>query len=510
MYISWVNIVFHYILAGKSEVQNFFGLSPTTENPGFPTLFSNPTGFPTGFPTLFPTNCENDICKALGGNCVMPNQLSHTESREVQNFFGLSPTTENPGFPEDPDFPNGWVPIFYCNQELGCECYVPHNISCENDDCKSLNGKCVMPHMIPPTGYETNSYCNETLGCKCYTLPLTGCNNDSCTEIGGSCFMPEQYVPATYAFQFFCMEDEGCKCYKKICDVILEILDEIEVWIDQIIEKIQALIEDLENATKFFSPAISVVLEYVQAMTEIISNFEDFAYSTNDTIENFDVIKSLIGIFLNDFDNVLQTTSMNANDVDPLNELLNSTMELREIVDMVQLDLSSPGSTNMPISSTTTPTTTSEIPNGCCPLMSVNVQVSGDVAQIYPWLSFGSYKYIGICYNYACWQIENVDETSNYILYKDPTDGYWKIKDDFDYSSEDFNVIQQSNAGWFSCPTDENIDWSYQNDDGDWVSTSSNNQYINITCAGNLISKHKMSIASSQSKDLELFPVFWN
>ena len=176
---------------------------------------------------------------------------------------------------------------------------------------------------------------------------------------------------------------------------------------------------------------------------------------------------------------------MNANDVEPLNELLNSTMELREIVDMVQLDLSSPsGSTYMPPTTTSmaTPTTTSEIPNGCCE--SINIKAIGDVDQTYP-LQQSSYKYIGLCYNQACWQIENVDETSNYILYMDPTDGYWKIKDDFDYSSEDFNVIQQSNAGWFSCPTDKNIDWSFQHVDGDWVSIQYSSMYINVTCPGN-------------------------
>ena len=426
----------------------------------------------------------------------MPNELSHTESAEVENFFGgLMPTTDNPGglFPDGfPDGlptgfpPNDWIPKFSCNEELGCECYVPHNQPmCENDNCKSLGGKCVMPHMIPPTGYETNFNCNETLGCKCYTPSLTGCNNESCTEIGGSCFMPEQYVPDTYAFQFYCLENEGCKCYKKITDCIIEILDEIEAMIDQIIQKIQDLIQDIENSnSKFFSPVVSIVLEHVRTLNEVLSKFEDFAYSTNDTIENFEMIKDLIGVFLNDFDNLLQTTSMNANDVEPLNELLNSTMELREIVDMVQLDLSSPsGSTYMPPTTTSmaTPTTTSEIPNGCCE--SIIIKASGDVDQIYP-LQQSSYKYIGLCYNQACWQIENVDETSNYILYMDPTDGYWKIKDDFDYSSEDFNVMQQSNAGWFSCPTDENIDWDYQNADGDWVSTSSN---INITCSGKLI-----------------------
>ena len=140
-----------------------------------------------------------------------------------------------------------------------------------------------------------------------------------------------------------------------------------------------------------------------------------------------------------------------------------------------------------PTNQTTVPLNTSTnppwpgIPYDCCEF--IDIKVSNDVAQLYPLLQ-SLYKYIGIQNGHGSWQMENVDSSSNYILFYE--DGYWKIIDDFDYSGDyaDDGVIQQGTySESVSCPTDV-IDWRYFTDEYSWTSTSYNNQYINITCSG--------------------------
>ena len=188
--------------------------------------------------------CENVECEEKGGKCISPYQ--HDLLDDVHSYGN--------------DW--NWEPQFYCDEELDCMCYMPP-ITCINDACDAVGGKCLVPIDLPstkisefqnvqgflgfpdnpgfpdfpenpefpdlPQGWMPKFYCNQALNCMCYAPSTTTCENTQCELIGGKCILPDVTttlgfpnnpenpefpdLPQGWVPTFFCNQALNCMCY---------------------------------------------------------------------------------------------------------------------------------------------------------------------------------------------------------------------------------------------------------------------------------------------------------
>ena len=114
--------------------------------------------------------------------------------------------------------PSGFESLFKCNQELNCKCFTP---PCESNQCSQKGGICINKFDNPPSGYTQKGVCNQKLGCKCYVPEV--CENEKCQDIFGVCVKKGDSVPFDNLYQLatgnkkYCDEASDCKCYKPKC-----------------------------------------------------------------------------------------------------------------------------------------------------------------------------------------------------------------------------------------------------------------------------------------------------
>ena len=294
--------------------------------------------------------CEdtNNICSnAFNGTGTCIDITNNPNWDDLDNHFDLS----------EPNIPGAC----HKSEDVSC-CRCFKKKTCADTGCKDAYGG--LGICLDVEGDMTNydidlevgensepNLCNHAMGkecCRCFKL-----NTHSNNKISSTTTTP---IPITTTTNM------------STRTTILEILDDIEGIIEQIIEKVELKIDELKQKTsKVLSPNFwmpgtilyqknnSPMPSMKQGLTSILSDFKSFANITK-TIENFDWIKAQIGTFLDDLDEKLEM--MSTNDIDSLKELCDSTKEIQEIVDMVQTDLTSSGSTNMPPDDNPTTTTT--------------------------------------------------------------------------------------------------------------------------------------------------------
>ena len=233
--------------------------------------------------------CKSDACDRKGGKCVMPNGYVIILGRKPKLYIIL--LVLNYLFPFlNRQYPNGWVPKFYCNKETECQCYLP---PCENDRCQELGGVCMMPSIVAPNHKE-------------------------------------------YQYQFYCNEDLGCKCYLKVIPIVLWTMDEIDMMLIKVEDVIREKIKSFnkrqvkrsghgsggQHGEPTFPPGVTG--NKLEEMQYILSYLEEFVTATNASIEIefFKTGKELISSFLNDLDDQLAGV-----DVDTLGQILDSILD---------------------------------------------------------------------------------------------------------------------------------------------------------------------------------------
>ena len=136
--------------------------------------------------------CHSDECTEKGGMCMMKDAWDGTMQSSMYD----------------------WEPRFSCNENMDCQCYLPREEECENDQCTGNGGKCIMPGEQKPQGWEMRGYCNQEMQCKCFGPKTEECKNTQCTNVKkGTCVLAGETPPANSIAKGFCNKDMGCKCY---------------------------------------------------------------------------------------------------------------------------------------------------------------------------------------------------------------------------------------------------------------------------------------------------------
>ena len=118
----------------------------------------------------------------------------------------------------------------FCNQDMGCKCYVPQSDpepeDCKSDKCEQIFGVCVQKGQSvassiaslyqPATGNA--AFCNKASECKCYKPKCKRTNK--CKAAKGQCFS-NKIVPSGWSLvkkkgkNIVCNKGLKCYCYKQ-------------------------------------------------------------------------------------------------------------------------------------------------------------------------------------------------------------------------------------------------------------------------------------------------------
>ena len=118
----------------------------------------------------------------------------------------------------------------YCNQDMGCKCYVaqadPEPQECKSEKCEKIFGVCVEKGQSvatslaslyqPATG--SAAFCDKASQCKCYKPKCKDVKK--CKQAKGKCFS-NKIVPSGWSLvkkkgkNIVCKKSLKCYCYKK-------------------------------------------------------------------------------------------------------------------------------------------------------------------------------------------------------------------------------------------------------------------------------------------------------